>query len=125
LSRRVKTRARKGGWEPQVEGQLKELAVSYEYEPDKLPYVTEHKYTPDFKVTLPNGSFFYLECKGYFNGQDKAKMLSVISQNPDVKIRMLFQKNNLTGKRKQSYTDWCDKYGIESAVGSFPKEWLI
>jgi hypothetical protein len=35
-----------------------------EYEPDKLPLAARTSYTPDFKVTLPDGSFEYHEVKG-------------------------------------------------------------
>ena len=39
----------------------------------KIPYVIQHNYTPDF--LLPNG--VYLECKGYWDADDRRKIKAV------------------------------------------------
>tara|TARA_B100000795_G_scaffold212800_1_gene166446 strand:- start:1260 stop:1655 length:396 start_codon:yes stop_codon:yes gene_type:complete len=79
------------------------------------------KYLTDFR--LSNG--IYIEAKGWFKPSDRTKMESVIKCNPDVDIRMLFQKNGWTTKKKiQKYSQWCDKRKIKWAVGKVPIEWV-
>ena len=51
--------------EENVASLLEGLGISYEYESEKLSYVIEHRYTPDFK--LPN--YKYLEVKGYWDAE--------------------------------------------------------
>lgn len=79
------------------------------------------KYLTDFR--LPNGIF--LEVKGWFKPSDRTKMESVIKCNPELDIRMVFDKDNWTTKKKtQKYSDWCRKRKIKYCIGEVPKEWL-
>ena len=79
------------------------------------------KYLTDFR--LPNG--IYIEVKGWFKPSDRTKMESVIKCNPDLDIRMLFQKDGWTTKKKtQKYSEWCDKRKIKYAIGKVPIEWV-
>ena len=55
---------------------LEELNVDYEYESEKLSYVIEAKYIPDFKV-----GDVYLEAKGYFPSDQRRKMKAVKKAN--------------------------------------------
>ena len=73
--------------EEKVADLLVELGVKYEYETEKISYVIEHKYSPDF--ILPNG--VYLECKGYWDSADRKKIKAVKTQHPDLDLRMVFQ----------------------------------
>ena len=66
--------------EENVASLLEGLGISYEYESEKLSYVIEHRYTPDFK--LPN--YKYLEVKGYWDAEDRRKILAVKKDNPDI-----------------------------------------
>ena len=85
-------------------------------------HVLQHaKYLTDFK--LPNG--IYLEAKGWLKPSDRTKMESVIKCNPDVDIRMVFQRDNwCTKAKKQKYSDWCKKHKIKYCIGQVPKEWM-
>ena len=65
---------------------LEELNVDYEYESEKLSYVIEAKYIPDFKV-----GDVYLEAKGYFPSDQRRKMKAVKKANPELDIRIIFQ----------------------------------
>ena len=47
--------------EEQVADLLDQMKVPYQYESEKLPYLIEANYIPDFKV-----GDIYLEAKGYF-----------------------------------------------------------
>lgn len=85
------------------------------YETLKIPFVQPEKartYTPDFELL---GSGVYVECKGKFTAEDRAKILWVKEQHPDLRLVMLFQRaNNFIRKgSKTRYRDWCEKHGIE------------
>ena len=72
--------------EKEVAAILNRLKLDYTYEEDKLPYVIEHKYIPDFRV-----GDVYLECKGWFKSTDRRKMVAVKKAHPDLDIRIVFQ----------------------------------
>lgn len=115
------------GLEIDVQSQLRKLTrrskIKVEYEPIYLPYVVTAYYRPDFVVDFPNGRRLIIEAKGWFRREDMVKMRKVKEANPDLDIRMLFQKNNKATKT-MTYVDWCAKYGFPCAVGKVPKEWL-
>ena len=96
--------------EEDVASLLEGLGISYEYETEKLSYVIEHRYTPDFK--LPN--YKYLEVKGYWDAEDRRKILAVKRDNPDIDLRMVFQSpyNTISKKSKTNYAKWCEKHDI-------------
>ena len=89
----------RSGLEEKVADLLGELGVKYEYESTKVPYVIQHTYTPDF--ILPNG--VYLECKGYWDADDRRKIKAVKTLNPDLDLRMVFQApfNTISKNLKQ------------------------
>jgi len=110
--------------EEKVASLLQGLGISYEYESEKLSYVIEHNYTPDFK--LPN--YKYLEVKGYWDAEDRRKILAVKKDNPDIDLRMVFQSpyNTISKKSKTTYAKWCDKHDIPwTAYHEIPIEWLV
>ena len=92
------------------------------YEVATLLYRQERRYTPDLWL----GGDDYIEIKGLFTSADRTKTLLVKRDNPRVRIRFLFMRNNpLRRGSKTSYTDWCDKNGFEWHIGtSIPKSWL-
>jgi hypothetical protein len=61
----------------------------------------------------------YVECKGYLRPEDKAKLVAVKRQYPNVDLRILFYALN------KSYTKWADRNGFRWAVGKLPKEWIL
>jgi hypothetical protein len=115
----------KGGFEPLVYEQLKKSKVKVTYEESRLPYVTHHNYVPDFEVSTRSGVSYFLEVKGYFRTADQVKMKAVKAANPNLDIRLVFQKDNKVNKfSKMYYSDWAEKYGFPYAIGEVPKEWL-
>ena len=52
--------------------------ILWMYEPEKFkwfpPPVREKLYTPDYKVRRKDGSYFFVEFKGYLRPNDKVKM---------------------------------------------------
>jgi hypothetical protein len=110
-------------YKSKFEKEFAELHPELEYEPDKLAYTVVHNYNPDFKVK----EGVYIETKGLFRAQDRAKHLYIHEQHPDVTIYLVFQNpnNRLSRVSKTTYGEWCDKHGIKWAtLDSVPEEWF-
>ncbi len=119
-----KTSKYRSGLEEKVADLLTELGVSYEYETKKISYVIQHHYTPDF--ILPN--HVVLECKGYWDAQDRRKIKTIVKDNPDIDLRMVFQApyNTISKKSKTTYAQWCENLNIPwTSFHNIPQEWLI
>ena len=114
----------RSGLEEQVADLMCELGVKYEYESTKVPYIIQHIYTPDF--LLPNG--IYLECKGYWDPEDRRKIKNVKEQHPELDLRMVFQSpyNTISKKSKTTYAKYCDKLGIPwTSFHNIPIQWFM
>lgn len=97
-----------------------------EYETEKLKYIVEHDYTPDFIIYLKSGRKIYVEAKGYFRAEDRSKLLKVREAHPSIDLRIVFQSNGKIHKlSKTRYADWCEKNNFIYSVGGVPKEWFI
>ena len=110
--------------EEKVADLLVELGVKYEYETTKVPYVIQHIYTPDF--ILPNG--VVLECKGYWDADDRRKIKAVKTLNPDLDLRMVFQApfKTIRKKSKTTYAKWCERHDIPwTSFHNIPLKWLL
>lgn len=95
------------------------------YESEKIPYVLERNYIPDFVIERPDGTKLYVEAKGYFDRQAMAKMKAVIEQNPDLEIVFIFYRDNPIRKgSKTRYSDWCTKQGVDFAINEIPERWF-
>ena len=113
----------RSGLEEKVADLLGELGVKYDYESTKVPYVIQHTYTPDF--VLPNG--VYLECKGYWDADDRRKIKAVKTLNPDLDLRMVFQApyNTISKKSKTTYAQYCERLNIPwTSFHNIPLTWL-
>ena len=113
----------RSGLEEKVADLFVELNIKYDYEPHQLSYTIAHNYCPDF--LLPNG--IYLECKGYWDADDRRKIKAVKQQHPDLDLRMVFQApfNTISKKSKTTYAKWCDKQGIPwTSFTNIPLDWL-
>ena len=103
---------------------LSGLGVSYEYESAKIPYTIKHNYHPDFHLT----NNVYLEIKGYWDPEDRRKVLAVKKDNPDIDLRMVFQApyNTISKKSKTTYAKWCEKHDILwTSYKDIPLAWLV
>jgi hypothetical protein len=108
-----------------------ERDIPFDYELHHIIYrepETVRKYKPDYFVRRKtDGTLLIVEAKGRWTAQDRKKMCYVTEQNPDLDIRILFERDNRLSKSKRSmtYTAWCTKKGIGCAVGrSIPQEWM-
>jgi hypothetical protein len=95
------------------------------YEPVNpiIRYVVPARYIPDF--LLANGIF--VEAKGWLRPRDRAKMLRVAKENPQLDIRFVFQRaNSRISKSPNSltYGEWADKHGFKWAELHIPEEWF-
>ncbi len=112
----------RSGYERAVAASLIERGIAYKYESVTIPYVTNHKYTPDFILT--NGVM--VEAKGYFTAKDRTKLIIVRRLHPHADIRLLFQRpqNKLKSGSNTTYAEWCDRRDFIWAEGPhIPKEW--
>lgn len=127
----VEQRKLRSGYEKKVRKCLEENKVQYTYESMVIKYVvpeTKRSYTPDF--ILPNGVI--IESKGYpFSSKDRAKMLFVKEQHPELDVRILFERDlkisRKGAKKVTKYSDWAEKNGFKYAIspqGIIPEEWL-
>lgn len=99
--------------------------VRAQYEVSTLPYSVPRLYIPDFTVVRAGKDPLYLEIKGYFRPEDRAKMKAVKKDNPEADIRLVFASDGkLSSRSKSRYSDWCARNGFEYAIGNIPKEWF-
>ncbi len=114
----------RSGLEEKVADLMVGLGVKYEYESTKIPYTIMHNYIPDF--ILPNGVL--LECKGYWDSDDRRKIKNIVQQNPELDLRMIFQApyNTISKKSKTTYSKYCEKLGIPwASFTNIPIEWFM
>lgn len=115
----------RSGLEEKLAKQIEAAGVPVVFEQHKIPYVVpekEHKYTADF--LLPNG--IWIEGKGIFDAQDRAKHLYIKAQYPGLDIRFVFSriKQPITPGSKTTVADWCEKYGYRYAEKVIPAAWF-
>lgn len=82
-SLKLKPWERRSRNEEQFEAELKKRGISYEYEPETMVLMpscngTDGKigsttYTPDYKLTFPNGKVMWIEVKGFARAADLLK----------------------------------------------------
>jgi len=117
-SKEVKYRS---GLERNVAFDLTQRGIDFQYEHERIPYVVERKYLPDFQ--LPNG--LYIEAKGWFRDEDCRKMRLLKAQYPEKEFRFLFQNINTKVQSKRfTNAQWCEKYNFKYCEGKVPDAWL-
>lgn len=115
------TGGKRSTFEATVVEDLKLRGLPYEYEPKDAHLGYMLSYIPDFR--LPNGVL--VECKGYFDSEDRTKMLRVKQAHPEADIRFVFMRDNkINPKSKTRYSDWCNRHGFLWHIGdSIPLDW--
>jgi hypothetical protein len=87
------------------------------------PFQKEAPIHPDFKI---NG--WFCETKGRWLSADIRKIKLVLQQNPGIKLRMLFMRDQPIRKgSKTRYSDVAKKLGIDfeiSPKGTVPTRWI-
>ena len=117
----------RSGLEERVATYLESRGIKVEYEVDKIVYeipARQGSYCPDF--LLPDGS--YLETKGWFKVQDRAKHLNIKKSRPDVHIRFAFQNPHtpIYQGSQTTYASWCDHHNFSWCdAKQIPEHWLF
>ena len=119
--KKTKTSKYRSLLEERVAFDLNKRGIEFQYEHERIPYVVERKYLPDFQ--LPNG--IYIEAKGYFRNEDCRKMRLLKAQYPDKEFRFLFQNLNTKVQSKRfTNQQWAEKYNFAYCEGRVPDAWL-
>jgi hypothetical protein len=113
----------------QIERLTKAQQNRLSYESEKFKYIIyeERTYTPDWVIKLPrSGRKIYVEYKGKLTIADRKKLLLVRKDNPDIDLRLVFQKpgNKLYRGSPTTYAQWADKHGFPWADNELPSAWL-
>lgn len=104
----------------------KAISFAIGYETLSFNYTLSRRYTPDFTITWPSGRTAYIEVKGYLRPEDRAKLLAVKRDNPEIDLRIVFGRDNPIRKgAKLTYSQWAEKHNIPYSIGTPPKEWFI
>lgn len=124
--------------EAAVAAQLEHHGIEYGYEQETFEYkkrtprglcelcggtktFQRKRYLGDFSVSPRT----IIEVKGYFTAADRAKMLAVRENNPDIRILFLFGADNkLRKSHDKRYSDWCTEHKFEYAIRTIPKHWI-
>ena len=120
----------KSGLELSVSEQIKNTEYPLNYEIEIIHYIVPEryaKYTPDFVFTKKNGELMFIETKGRWTATDRLKMKHVLTSNPGVDIRMVFQNPNqkISKASATTYEIYANKLGIKHvAKKDIPAEWL-
>ena len=127
----------KSNFEYEMWLKLKEIlpkGAKIEYEVDKIPYVIEHVYIPDFTITFKDGRKLYIETKGngrQFDGHTRQKMVAVRDQNPEIDLRIIFFADGRIGgsKRRKDgnyyrQSDWGKKNNFLFAIREIVEDWF-
>lgn len=122
----IGVRTKDGPFRSQMEERLaaKLLAAGASYESLRFTFPARRRgYLPDF--ILPNG--IVIEAKGWFVGGDRAKMLAVKKEHPNLDIRFVLAspRQFTTQNRTMTQAEWCEKHGFPWAEAVVPDAWLV
>lgn len=107
----------------QKEGKI----LKFDYEQETWTYQHQpQKYTPDFRIFMPDGTVQYYEAKGKMTDETRKKLVSIKRCNPDKDLKIIFERagNKLKAGGKMTYGTWADKTGIEWNEKSVSSSWL-
>lgn len=130
----------RSGFEKRIKDKLEsEIGIRFEYEDRKYKYVKllcKHcgeaadsgTYTPDFNFYQRDTGLylFTVEAKGLFDSEDRTKLLAVREANPDIDLRILFQRDQAIRKgSKTTYSMWAEKNNFKFYFGdTLPHRWI-
>lgn len=115
----LKPKKTKNKFEARLLADLLNKGVKVQYEGEKLPYVIEGNYIPDYPLTTKKTKKkIYIEAKGYFRPEALRKMVAVKKAHPEKDIRIVFYSYS------KKYVKWADKHGFPWAVGNIPDDWI-
>lgn len=105
-------------FEERIDASLRDAGLDYSYESEALAYtLPPRRYIPDFVINGTLGKI-YIECKGHFRPEHKAKMKAVKKLHPTLDLRIIFYRTSKQNER------WAIKNGFPYAISSIPEAWL-
>lgn len=119
----------KSGLEKDFALLLMSLGKGVQYEPDRLPFIKQSHYVPDFKIAEK----VYIETKGFFPPSKRKDLIAFTEQYPHLKIYLVFDDRKGGGSKcklypgaKTTYGDWCDKHGFQysNITQGIPNDWF-
>ncbi|MGA1777124.1 MAG: hypothetical protein ACO39G_08615 [Flavobacteriaceae bacterium] len=104
---------------------LQDRKLDFDYESEKIEYVTYHCYTPDFVFDKKDGAKMYVETKGVLDARSRTVLKNAKKCNPELDIRLIFQRgsNTISKKSSTTYLEWAKKNGFPCAETKMPSEW--
>ena len=92
------------------------LGPEWLYEPFRVPYTTQHNYTPDFVHTIDGYYEILVEVKGYFRPGDRQKYKAIRDNLDDSRELVFFLSSPFKKVSKGAMltmAQWCDKEGLK------------
>lgn len=98
-----------------LEERFHKKAPMFEFEPFKVPYVTQRNYIPDFVYQTDVGHNVMIECKGFFRVGDTQKYKAIRDCNKFDELIFVFTNGNkkLRKGSKMTLGQWCEKEGFK------------
>ena len=88
------------------------LGTEWKYEPEKVPYIIQKNYLPDFVKGK-----YYIEVKGFFRVGDRQKYWSIAealrADNKELIFLMPRPHAKVAKGNKITYVEWCKKNDIK------------
>ena len=108
---------------------LQERGVKWAYEDERLNYVLEKTYTPDFSIwtTTHANSKVLIEYKGVLKPETRTKMKHIRLQHPERRIAIVFENstNKLSAKPNSvRYWQWAERNGYPWSHKVVKDEWF-
>lgn len=119
----------RSGLEEKLAQQIEQSGRKVEYECERLSYQVPERtatYRPDFRLLKHDGNFMYIESKGRFLTDDRAKHILLKKQLPNLDLRFVFSNQNskIYKGSPTSYAKWCEHNGFMFSNKNIPEEWL-
>ena len=104
---------------------LKKRKVEFEYESEKISYVVEKTYAPDWVLKKLDGTNMYIETKGVLDARSRSVLKNAKKCNPELDFRIIFQRgsNTISKASSTTYLEWARKNGFPCAEVRMPNEW--
>lgn len=98
-----------------LEERFHKKAPMFDFEPFKVPYVTQRNYIPDFVYQTDTGYNVMIECKGFFRVGDTQKYKAIRDCNKFDELIFVFTNGHkkLRKGSKMTLGQWCEKEGFK------------
>lgn len=95
---------------------LQKARLNFSYETDHCKYQYDpQKYIVDFTIPISAHEKIFIEYKGKLDSPTRKKMRAIKKSNPDMDLRIVFEKpnNKLYRGAKMRYWEWAERWGFK------------